>query len=262
MATILVIDDERLMCDFMRAVLGRQGHEVLTAYDGPSGIELYKRQRPGVTILDLALPGMSGLEVLQQLRAFDPHGTVLVLTGRGSDEAENQARALGVTDFLKKGLSLDNLMAALDRALQQSSRTAAEPGGSPVPRPEGGTGESILVVDDEAMIRNLLSEFLGMRGYRVRTAANGTEALALVDQERPQMIILDMYMPGMNGLELLRVLRSQKGYKGAVIALTASQDERLLQETLELGSVDIVAKPVDLDRLALVLQVGLTMSHQ
>jgi len=116
-----------------------------------------------------------------------------------------------------------------------------------------------LVVDDEPMIRELLSQFLTLRGYRVRTAQDGLEALDLVRQESPRMIILDMNMPGINGLEALRRLRSRQ-YKGEVVALTASQDEHLLQEMLELGSVDVMGKQVDLERLGLVIQVGLAIT--
>ena len=119
----------------------------------------------------------------------------------------------------------------------------------------------VLVVDDEPMVRNLLSQFLTMRGYRVCTAQDGTQALAMVKQEQPQSIILDLYMPDMNGLEVLRQLRSQE-YRGGVIVLTASQDEKLLQETLELGSVDIMGKPVDLERLALLIQVSLVLKEE
>ena len=64
-----------------------------------------------------------------------------------------------------------------------------------------------------------------------------------------------MYMPGMDGLELLRKLRA-KHYAGGVLALTASQDEKLLQDMLDLGSVDIMSKPVDLERLELAVQLG------
>jgi len=114
---------------------------------------------------------------------------------------------------------------------------------------------TILVVDDEPTIRDLLAQFFTLRGYRVRVAQDGPAALALVAQEQPQMVILDMYMPGMNGLEVLRALRA-KQYTGGVIALTASQDEKLLQEVLDLGAVDVLTKPVDLERLALAIQVG------
>jgi len=120
---------------------------------------------------------------------------------------------------------------------------------------------TIMVVDDEPMVRNLLSQFLTMRGYRVRPAKDGPDALSLLKQEHPELVILDLYMPGMNGVDVLRQLRAND-YKGAVIALSASQDEELLQEMLDLGSVDIMGKPVDLERLAMMVEVSLVMKNE
>jgi len=123
-------------------------------------------------------------------------------------------------------------------------------------KPRSKNAVSILVVDDEPMIRDMLKQYLGIQGFHVQSAKDGAEALAFVAQDPPQMIILDMYMPGMNGIEVLGELRARR-YKGGVIALTASQDEKLLQEALKLGTVDILGKPVDLARLSLAIQVSL-----
>jgi DNA-binding response OmpR family regulator len=120
---------------------------------------------------------------------------------------------------------------------------------------------TIMVVDDEPMVRNLLSQFLTLRGYRVCPAKDGPDALSLLKQEHPQLVVLDVYMPGMNGVDVLRQLRAND-YKGAVIALSASQDEEMLQEMLELGSVDIMGKPVDLERLAMMVEVSLVMKNE
>ncbi|MBI3809944.1 MAG: response regulator, partial [Nitrospirae bacterium] len=113
----------------------------------------------------------------------------------------------------------------------------------------------ILVVDDEPQIRSMLSQFLTMRGYRVRVAQDGPTALAMVTEELPNFVILDMYMPGMNGLELLRELRARK-YTGGVLGLTGARDEKLLQEVLDLGAVDVMGKPVDLEKVELAVQLG------
>ena len=118
---------------------------------------------------------------------------------------------------------------------------------------------TILVVDDEPQITALLSGYLSSRGYQVRVASEGLHALALVDQEPPDLIVLDIHMPGMNGIEVLKRLRA-KNYAGGVIFLTSSQDETLLQEGLELGSVDVLGKPVDLERLELTIQLGCILS--
>nr|MBI3613414.1 response regulator [Nitrospirota bacterium] len=190
-------------------------------------LALFQQHRPSVTLLDLRMPGMDGIDVLKQIRAMSPKAAVMVLTAGGNAKMENQARELGVTDFLKKGLPFDTVIGAMERSLQMPSPAAPAPAaGLPnrVASAESREGATILVVDDEAMIRNLLTKFLTLRGYRVRAAQNGAEALAMVAQQQPDLVILDMYMPGMNGLEVLRELRARH-YAGGVVALTASQDE-------------------------------------
>ncbi len=259
MATILVVDDERMICDLLRAVLSRHGHEVVTATGGQEALDAFRQCHPRVTLLDLRMPDMDGITLLKRIRAVDPLAAVMVLTAWGTDDLENQARELGVTDFLKKGFSLDVLVSAMDRVVQQAVKAPASstpPSTADTDKPK----ESILVVDDEPLIRDMLMQFLTLRGYRVRTAQNGQEALELAAEEPPRMVILDMYMPGMSGLEVLRELRA-RDYKGGVVALTASQDEGMLQQILDLGSVDVMGKPVDLERLSLVLHVGLTLTE-
>jgi CheY-like chemotaxis protein len=267
MATILVVDDERLVCDLLRSVLSGYGHDILTASNGREALELFKKHRPRFTLLDLRMPVMNGIEVLKQIRTIDPQAAVMVLTAWGSDALQQQARQLGVVDFLSKELSLDTLVEKMERTLPRSAQKASAakavaPAGAPqVAPPAPGDGDSILVVDDEPQIRDLLKRFLSLRGYEVQVASDGQQALKMVEKEAPQLIVLDVYMPGINGVEVLRQLRGRK-FTGGVILLTASQDDKLLQEALDLGSVDIMGKPVDLERLALAIQVGCILTEQ
>jgi CheY-like chemotaxis protein len=132
MATILVVDDEQMLCDLLKEELSKYGHEVRTATGGHKGIEQFTQRRPHLTLLDLRMPVMSGIVVLKRIRALDPQARVIMLTGGGGTAVwETQARELGVTEFLhKEGISLKDLVGALGKALQQSAG------------PMGGTGES------------------------------------------------------------------------------------------------------------------------
>lgn len=247
MATILVIDDERMICDLLRSVFRAHGHEVLTATGGREGLELFRQQKPRFTLVDLDMPEMDGIEVLKQIRAIDRKADVIVLTGKGPDAMEQRARDLGVTDFLRKGLPLEVLVKAVDKAMRQ-------PAGEAVSSEKPGAA-SLLVAEDDPEVCQLIAKFLTGRGYRVRMAPDGQKALALVAQEPPQMVITDIYMPVMNGIELIRELKARK-YAGGILAMTSSQDEEKLQKMLDLGAVDVLGKPVDLERLELVVQLG------
>jgi len=112
---------------------------------------------------------------------------------------------------------------------------------------------SILVVDDDQAIRETLTDALTMEGHAVLTAANGVEALALVEQEHPNLLLLDMHMPTMDGQALLAALH-EKGIHLPVIVMTAAVAVRSL--AFELGVHGYLAKPFDLDQvLALVDEV-------
>lgn len=264
MATILVIDDERLLCDLLQNSLREHGHEVFAAYNGREGVASFRRRRPRFTLLDLNLPDINGIEVLKEVRDIDPQSAVIILTGCATDQLERQARTLGITDFLIKDLSFDVLLGAVQRAMQEPGK----PTGSPtIPADTVGVPStlqekhSILVVDDESQMRDLLTQYLSRHGYRVLSAQDGPAAVSLAERERPDLIVLDLNMPGMNGVEVLRKLRA-KNYDGGVMVLTGIQDAKLLKEALNLGTIDIVGKPADLEHIRLAIEVSLILSKR
>lgn len=117
MATVLVIDDEESIRNLLDTLLSRKGYEVVLASNGQKGLELFRRARPDVVVLDLKMPQMDGLTVLQQVRQLNPTQPVVILTGAGTAKAEQQVRALGVTEYVEKEFSLHRLGDALKRLL-------------------------------------------------------------------------------------------------------------------------------------------------
>jgi len=118
MAKILVIDDEQGIRDLLDTLLRRKGYDVVLAESGRKGLELFRRERPDVVVLDLKMPGMDGLAVLQQVRSLDPALPVIILTGAGTPETEQQVRAMGVTEYVEKEFSLHLLGDSLKRLLK------------------------------------------------------------------------------------------------------------------------------------------------
>jgi CheY-like chemotaxis protein len=256
MAKVLIIDDDRMNCDLLQAVLTRRGYEVLTATGGAEGLALFRQHAPRATVLDLRMPEMDGLTVLKEIRAIEPHAPVIMLGGGATEKQEDQARALCVTDFLRKGLSLDVLVESVGRVVQQPVEVEGESCNVAMGGPAPDTGETVLVVDDEQLVRDLLVQFLSLRGYRTIGVKDGPEALAMVDQVRPDLVLLDLLLPGMNGVEVLRRLR-QKEFPGAVVIVTGSYDEEVLEEAWALRPQEVVTKPIDLERLLAIVQLVL-----
>jgi DNA-binding response OmpR family regulator len=263
MATILVVDDERVFCDLLKTVLGGHGHEVFTAYNGREALDLFAQHRPQFTLLDLRMPEMNGIEVLRQIRTIDASAAVMILTGWGSDDLEKQARQLGVTDFLSKALALDTIVTSMERFLpptdqaEPPSPSVAKPKEKRAPLKDLGT-DRILFIGSNTDASRYLQKFLTQRGLHIQVARDGPAALQLVSKEMPRLIILDMDLQGMGGPAVLRKLRA-KQYTGGIIMLSNAADETLVNLAIDMGSVDILGKPVDPERLAVALQVGMLL---
>jgi two-component system, response regulator, stage 0 sporulation protein F len=114
----------------------------------------------------------------------------------------------------------------------------------------------ILIVDDEQSVRDVLTEYFVEQGYSVETAGDGQEALTLVQASVPDLVLLDVRMPGIDGVETLRRLRAI-AKDLAVIMVTANEDVGLARDTLKLGALDYVAKPFDFVYLERAIMAGL-----
>ena len=121
MAKVLVIDDEQSIRHLLDTLLSRKGYVVVLADGGRKGLDLLRRERPDVVVLDLKMPEMDGVTVLQQIRGLDPKQPVIILTGAATPGMEQQVRALGVTEFVEKEFSLHRLGDALKRVLAPSA---------------------------------------------------------------------------------------------------------------------------------------------
>ena len=117
----------------------------------------------------------------------------------------------------------------------------------------------ILIVDDEQSVREVLSEYFTEQGYSVENAGGGEEALALVQRSTPDLVLLDVRMPGIDGVETLRRIR-EIAPDVSVIMVTANEDVALARETLKLGALDYVAKPFDFVYLERAIMAGLAQS--
>ena len=118
----------------------------------------------------------------------------------------------------------------------------------------------VLVVDDELEVRQVLREFLSRRGYDVTTASGGAEAVAIVETVKPDLILLDVAMPDMDGVETLKRIVAIKPTL-AVIMVTANSDIGTTSKLLALGAVDYVPKPFDLDYLDQAVSTQVTAAQ-
>ena len=129
---ILVVDDEDSIRTLVQTMLKGEGRNVVLAAKGKDAIAVFQKERPDMTILDIDMPDIDGITVLRQIRTIDPQAKVMVFTGGDSPTVESQARALGVTEFLRKGLALPSLAELQSRGSQSAVLEATPSSTSPV----------------------------------------------------------------------------------------------------------------------------------
>ncbi|UCD78967.1 MAG: response regulator [Desulfobacterales bacterium] len=123
MEKVLVIDDEKATLVMFRLILDTYGFEVLTAESGQKGLDIFTRERPGIVLTDIKMPGMSGIEVLKRIKEIDSTAEVIVITGHGDMDLAIQALNLEATDFINKPIQRHLLEQALERARERQRVT-------------------------------------------------------------------------------------------------------------------------------------------
>ncbi len=203
--SVLVIDDDAVAQELMRRFLDKQGLPMVGAQSGEEGIRLAKELRPAVIMLDVLMPGMDGWAVLAALKADPELASIPVIMATILDE-QNMGFALGATDFVTK---------PIDRAylaqLLQKYRCAR------LPCP-------VLVVEDHADLRALMRRMLEQEGWVVAEAKNGRVALDRIAENRPELIVLDLMMPEMDGFNFLEALRQHEDWRAIPIVVVTAKD--------------------------------------
>ena len=225
---VLVIDDDADQRALMMRFLHREGFRVQVATDGRRGLALAKRLRPRAILLDVMMPGIDGWSVLTELKS-DPElsGTPVVMVT--SVDQRSLAASLGASDYMIKPVRWNRFREVMDRFRMTS----------------GG----ILLVEDDVDVRAALRGVLEDDGWDVSEAGNGREALALLGTRRPEVVLLDLNMPVMDGFDFLAELRRIPGCADVpVVVLTArdltNDDRRRLRgasQVLNKGDISLRA---------------------
>ena len=227
---ILIVDREKILVDLLVHALKADGLSIIGATTVEQGQQLTDLHVPGLVIVDPAVPG--GQKFLDNLRTQNASIKLVALTG--SEEMRASAQESGIGTILDKSQGLEALVNAIRKLLDAD-----------LPSLAGGNGIRILVTDDEADIRAVVSEFLQERTYSVVTARNGMEAIERVQADPTiRVALLDVSMPGMGGIEALRAIMSLNPHP-SVIMMTAVADREVARQALKAGAFDYILKPFD-----------------
>jgi PAS domain S-box-containing protein len=203
--TVLLIDDDPAMRDLTQRFLGKEGFHVVSAATGEEGLRLAKALRPAVIALDVLMPGMDGWAVLTALKADPDLAGIPVIMLTIVDD-KDMGYALGAADYLTKPIDWERLPDTL-RKYQLA-------------RPQS----PVLVVEDDAALREMMRRSLEIGGWAVIEAANGRVALERLIEQRPELILLDLLMPEMDGFEFLDEVRKHEEWRFIPIVVVTAKD--------------------------------------
>lgn len=246
-AVVLLVDDEEEFVHATSRLLARRGFAMRTAGSGEDALALLARERVDAVVLDLKMPGMGGEATFARLRRDHPGLPVIILTGHGSLPQAFQMSREGVWDFLAKPCDPERLAAML--AAATTRRPAVEAGAT---APASGPPR-VLLVDDEVELLEGLQRVLARRELEVSRAGSGEEALAALGREDVDVVVLDLKMPGLSGLDTLREIRRRFPDR-VVVVLTGHLSDPEAMRCRELGATEVLAKPPDVPALSDLLK--------
>ncbi|MFA5795442.1 MAG: response regulator [Candidatus Brocadiia bacterium] len=253
---ILIVDDEIMMREMLYSLFSKKGYQVISAPNGEEAVKQAKESRPDLIVLDLKMPKMNGIEVLRQIREFDKDVEVVILTGIMVEDLEKRAAQLGVSEIVRKGVSVELFLKSIIQTLEKhKARQSNVPAHQPAKA-------RIMVVDDDVDIRFVLEKFLQKHGYEVITAQSGEEALEYIEREKskqPSLVLCDIKMPGMDGLLTIKKIKELNSKIG-VVMISGLIDMELNQKAIELGAYDYIMKPFNMEYLEMVVLTKLLLT--
>jgi CheY-like chemotaxis protein len=240
MASILVIEDVATVLRSVRAVLESHGHRVTGAQNGTLGLALLENAAFDLVITDIWMPGSSGMEVIRVGRARSPTTRFLAITG-GDPKSHNARDMLSGKDFgadgvLQKPFDKQELLSAVSRLLETAAAL---------------TRPYILVIDDSVLIRQMLTQVLENSRYEVQCAPDGRQGLQAFRKRQPDLVITDIIMPEMAGIETIVELR-KLSRDCPIIAISGSSrfgQVDFLETARQLGATATLTKPLEEEEL-------------
>ena len=233
---ILVIDDDPSVLELMERYLSPEGFEIITTTNPEEGIQLAKKINPYAIILDVMMPVMDGWSVLNHLKA-DPDLAAIPVIMATILQEQNLGYALGATDYLTKPIDSQELKKILSKYRSSSSNPLA------------------MVVDDDPLNRDVLRNMLEKEAWQVVEAENGAKALEMLESQHPQLILLDLMMPEIDGFEVARRIQQHPEWqKIPIIVVTAKDITQADRERLN-GCVSTILQKGSYDKDNLMKQI-------
>lgn len=247
MANIMIVDDSKLIRRKLTDVLTAAGHKIVAECErGDEALKAYLTYRPDLVTMDIHMPGLNGIEAMEQIRKADSKAIVLIISAASNEVTILEGIHKGASGFMVKPFT--DL-----RVLSNVNRLLAPLGKKPEPKKEKPALKDlsfdeniqglILIIDDSKMVLKITSDILQKDCHNIITAKNGKDGIMLAETGTPDLIILDIEMPDMDGYDVLKELKKNEVTKNIPVLMhsTRTKKEDILL-AMKLGVIDYIAK--------------------
>jgi DNA-binding response OmpR family regulator len=238
---ILIVEDEEALLQTLQYKLSREGYEVVVARDGVQGLAVIKSNRPDVVLLDILMPKLDGFGVLETLNKEKviPDLPVIIISNSGQPVEIDRALKLGARDYLVKAeFSPEEVVDKVHKVLGQTNGV-----GGLAPGAEAGTAGRVFIVEDDQFLRDLMERKLIKEGFSVETAIEGDTGLKKILASKPELVLLDIILPGMDGFSILEKLKQNPEVANIPVILLTNLGQRDdVEKGLKLGAAGYLVK--------------------
>jgi CheY-like chemotaxis protein len=242
--TILVVEDQNEVRALASNILRLNGYRVVEACNAGEALLICEREPGAIHLMltDVVMPGLNGRELAERVKPLRPGIKVVYMSGYTDDIVIRRGTLEPGTAYIQKPFTPVRLASQIREVLGP-----------------GRSGPAVLVVDDDEGIRRMMNQILSAEGYRVIEASDGREAVQRIEEENPSLVIMDLVMPGQDGLESIRMLHVQRpGLK--IIAISGAFGGEYLKPAQMLGAVATLPKPIHPEQLTMAVRKALEES--
>ncbi len=242
--TILLVDNDPVLSEVIQKRIEEAGYICLWERDGREGLNRLSSTLPQLLVLDIMMPTMNGYEVLEYISLHPTLARipVMVISNSGEPVEIERILKLGVKDFIVKAhFSPEEVMEKIKNIIGESDNVLAAPNKKETRKARGSA--TVLIAEDDVVLSEIATDRLRQEGYQVYTVFDGTDALKVATEIMPDIILLDVLMPGMNGFEVLEKLKADEVLRDIrVIIFSNLAQVKDIEKGKQLGAVDYIIK--------------------